>query len=106
MESYFVNWKTSKTNFSILIPLGLLGSTLHKRNIGECTVVSEQRAVTVVSVQRAVTVVADYNRCLILHRKRSIISWLFTDSGLPMVTHISSSTSCTAGCPPNFPLFS
>ena len=40
VESYFVNWKTSKTNFSILIPLGLLGSTLHKRNIRECTVVA------------------------------------------------------------------
>lgn len=65
LESYFVNWKTSKTNFSILIPLGLLGSTLPKRNIGECTRVS---------VQRAVTAVANCNRRLLLHRKRYIIS--------------------------------
>ena len=68
LESYFVNWKTSKTNFSILIPLGLLGSTLHKRNIGECTVVSVQRAV------HCGLCVADCNRRLLLHRKISIIS--------------------------------
>ena len=29
--TYLANWKTSNTNFSILMPLGLLGSTLQER---------------------------------------------------------------------------